>query len=79
MPIFVDTECRDYQERAAADFYDPANLDDDNIYEDLDPETRRRVEAQLNRRDKELTRRGGLQRPPAFLDSGSSELELFNV
>ena len=63
--------CRDYQARAEADFYDPTNLDDDNIYEDLDLETRRRVEAQLNRRDKELVRRGGLQRPPAFLDSGT--------
>ena len=63
--------CRDYHARAEADFYDPTNLDDDNIYEDLDLETRRRVEAQLNRRDKELARRGGLQRPPAFLDSGT--------
>jgi DNA replication licensing factor MCM2 len=39
------------------------------MYDDLDPETRRQVEAQLNRRDRELARRGGLQRPPAFLDS----------
>jgi DNA replication licensing factor MCM2 len=61
---------RDYQARAEEDFYDPTNLDDDNEYEDLDPEARRRVEAQLNRRDRELARRGGLQRPPAFLDSG---------
>jgi DNA replication licensing factor MCM2 len=56
-------------------------LDDDNIYEDLDPETRRRVEAQLNRRDKEIARRGGLQRPPAFLDSGNTnhdEISLTN-
>jgi DNA replication licensing factor MCM2 len=61
---------RDYRENAEADFYDPTNLDDDNMYDDLDPETRRRVEAQLNRRDREIARRGGFQRPPAFLDSG---------
>ena len=59
---------RDYRERAEEDFYDPTNLDDGD-YDDLDPETRRRVEAQLNKRDREITRRG-LQRPPAFLDSG---------
>jgi Mini-chromosome maintenance protein 2 len=52
------------------DFYDPENIDDENLYDDLDPETRRKVEAHLNRRDRELARRGGLQRPPAFLDSG---------
>jgi hypothetical protein len=46
------------------------------MYDDLDPETRRRVEAQLNRRDREIARRGGLQRPPAFLDSGLPFLEL---
>ena len=67
---------RDYQERAEADFYDPENLDDEGDYDDLDPETRRLVEAKLNRRDKELARRGGLQRPPAFLDSGTSRQEL---
>ena len=61
---------RDYQSRAEADFYDPTNLDDEGDYDDLDPEARRRVEAQLNRRDRELAKRGGLQRPPAFLDSG---------
>jgi hypothetical protein len=60
--------CRDYRERAEEDFYDPTNLDDGE-YDDLDPETRRRVEAQLNKRDREIARRG-LQRPPAFLDSG---------
>lgn len=69
---------RDYQSRAETDFYDPANLDDENDYEDLDPETRRRVEAQLNRRDKELARRGGLQQPPAFLDSGKTNLIFSN-
>jgi len=45
------------------------NIDDENIYDDLDPEMRRQVEAKLNRRDRELAKRGGLQRPPAFLDS----------
>jgi len=69
---------RDYQERAQADFYDPENLDDDGDYDDLDPETRRLVEAKLNRRDKELARRGGLQPPPAFLDSGTNSRELAN-
>ena len=66
---------RDYQARAEADFYDPTNLDDEGDYDDLDPEARRRVEAQLNRRDRELAKRGGLQRPPAFLDSGSPLLQ----
>jgi len=42
---------------------------DDAEYDDLDPEARRLVEAKLNRRDRELAKRGGLQRPPAFLDS----------
>ena len=67
---------RDYKARAEEDFYDPTGLDDDNVYDDLDPETRRRVEAQLNKRDRELARRGGLQRPPAFLDSG--HIKCFN-
>jgi DNA replication licensing factor MCM2 len=59
---------RDYRERAEEDFYDLENIDDAE-YEDLDPEARRLVEAKLNRRDKELARRGGLSKPPAFLDS----------
>ena len=70
----ADIDSRDYQARGEEDFYDPEQLDDENVYEDMDRETRRRVEAQLNRRDKELARRGALQRPPAFLDSGPMTL-----
>jgi DNA replication licensing factor MCM2 len=76
MPLYSSDLGRDYQSRAEADFYDPTNLDDEVDYDDLDPETRRRVEAQLNRRDRELAKRGGLQRPPAFLESGLSHLEV---
>jgi DNA replication licensing factor MCM2 len=62
---------RDYRERAEEDFYDPTNLDDEADYDDMDVAARRAVEAKLNKRDRELARRGGLQRPPAFLDSGT--------
>jgi DNA replication licensing factor MCM2 len=70
--LFGENMMRDYRERAEEDYYDPEGLDDENVYDDLDFEARRRVEAQLNRRDRELARRGALQKPPAFLDSGSS-------
>lgn len=49
-----------------------ANIDDENIYDDLDIDERRRVDAQLNRRDRMLRSQRGL--PDAFLDDGDEDM-----
>lgn len=62
--LFADTFERDYRERADDD-YEAVGLDDDGDHQEMDPATRRRLEAQLNKRDRELSRRRNL--PAAFL------------
>lgn len=66
----------DYRERDANDEYEGIDLDDEGDYGDIDIGTRRRLEAQLNRRDREVARRQRL--PVAFLpgedDDGDIDL-----
>lgn len=56
---------QDYRERDANDEYEGIDLDDEADYGDMDLGARRRLEAQLNRRDREVARRQRL--PVAFL------------
>ncbi|KAL1954122.1 hypothetical protein VTO42DRAFT_1746 [Malbranchea cinnamomea] len=62
--LFADTFERDYRDRGP-DNYEAAGIDDEGEHEELDIGTRRRLEAQLNKRDRELARRRTL--PAAFL------------
>lgn len=56
---------QDYRERDVNDEYEGIDLDDEGDYGDMDLGTRRRLEARLNRRDREVARRQRL--PVAFL------------
>ncbi|KAJ4422575.1 MCM DNA helicase complex subunit [Gnomoniopsis sp. IMI 355080] len=60
----------DYAERDANDEYEGIDLDDEGEYEDMDLAERRRLDAQLNRRDREVARR---QRIPAAFLPGEDE------
>ncbi|KAI1494154.1 MCM-domain-containing protein [Biscogniauxia mediterranea] len=55
---------RDYREKDDNDAYEGIDLDDEGDYDDMSLGERRRLEAQLNRRDREVARR---QAPAAFL------------
>ncbi|KAK3192883.1 MCM DNA helicase complex subunit [Lecanicillium sp. MT-2017a] len=65
----------DYRDREG-DAYEGADLDDEGDYDDMDIGSRRRLEAQLNRRDREVARRQRI--PAAFLpgedDDGDIDL-----
>ncbi|OZJ03093.1 hypothetical protein BZG36_03914 [Bifiguratus adelaidae] len=61
----------DYKENVKLDHYDIDDIDDDE-YDDLDIETRRAVEARLNRRDRMIARRTG-RVPDALLDDLDDE------
>ncbi|KAK5994897.1 DNA replication licensing factor mcm2 [Cladobotryum mycophilum] len=60
----------DYREKED-DVYEGAGLDDENLYDDMDLGDRRRLEAQLNRRDREVARRQRI--PAAFLPGDDEE------
>jgi DNA replication licensing factor MCM2 len=60
----------DYRDREG-DAYEGADLDDEGDYEDMDIGSRRRLEAQLNRRDREVARRQRI--PAAFLPGEDDE------
>jgi DNA replication licensing factor MCM2 len=66
---------RDYRERDS-DGYDAIDIDDEGAYEAMGISDRRRLEAQLNRRDREVARRQRI--PAAFLpgedDDGDIDL-----
>jgi DNA replication licensing factor MCM2 len=73
--LFGDNMERDYQDSRERDTYDlnADIIDDAGDYEDLELESRRRVDAALNRRDRQLrTGRGDL--PAAFLDDGDDDM-----
>ncbi|KAI9787016.1 MAG: MCM DNA helicase complex subunit [Peltula sp. TS41687] len=75
--LFADNFERDYAARPADEGYGGADIDDEGDYDDLDPATRRRLEARLNRRDRELARRRKM--PAAFLqddDDDDGEIDL---
>ncbi|KAI6383626.1 MCM DNA helicase complex subunit [Pyricularia grisea] len=67
--LFRDGYERDYQEDEN-DRYEGIDIDDEGNYEGLDIAERRRLEAQLNRRDREVARR---QRIPAAFLPGEDE------
>ncbi|KAI8624970.1 MCM-domain-containing protein [Xylariaceae sp. FL1651] len=73
--LFREGYERDYQGRGEDDTYERIGLDDDGDFEDMDLGDRRRLEAQLNRRDREVARR---RAPAAFLpdedDDGDIDL-----
>ncbi|KAK5704344.1 MCM DNA helicase complex subunit [Elasticomyces elasticus] len=62
--LFGDNFDRDY-DRGADQNYQGADIDDENDYDDLDLADRRRLEAQLNRRDRDIARERRM--PAAFL------------
>ncbi|TQS34863.1 hypothetical protein Golomagni_04739 [Golovinomyces magnicellulatus] len=69
--LFADNFERDYEDRGNNQ-YDSVDIDDEGDYGDLDIAERRRLEARLNRRDRELAR--ARQIPAAFLpDEGDDD------
>ncbi|KAI1820443.1 MCM-domain-containing protein [Xylaria intraflava] len=72
--LFREGYERDYRDKGENDTYEGIGLDDGD-YDDLDLGERRRLEAQLNRRDREVARR---RAPAAFLpdedDDGDIDL-----
>lgn len=63
--LFDDNFERDYRSRPENEEYAGEYIDDDEEQEELDPATRRALEAKLDRRDRELARRRRM--PAAFL------------
>lgn len=68
--LFREGYEQDYGEAEGNDEYDGIDLDDEGDYQDMDLGARRRLEAQLNRRDREVARR---QRIPAAFLPGEDE------
>ncbi|KAI1118498.1 MCM-domain-containing protein [Nemania sp. NC0429] len=62
--LFREGYEQDYQDKGENDTYEGIDIDDEGDYDDLDLGERRRLEAQLNRRDREVARR---RAPAAFL------------
>ncbi|KAI1431179.1 MCM-domain-containing protein [Xylaria sp. CBS 124048] len=62
--LFREGYEQDYRDKDENDAYEGIGLDDEGDYDDLDLGERRRLEAQLNRRDREVARR---RAPAAFL------------
>ncbi|KAI0554633.1 MCM-domain-containing protein [Xylaria curta] len=71
--LFREGYERDYEDKDENDAYEGIGLDDEGDYADLELGERRRLEAQLNRRDREVARR---QAPAAFLSDNESEIDL---
>ncbi|KAI2640192.1 MCM-domain-containing protein [Xylaria nigripes] len=73
--LFREGYERDYQDKDDNDAYEGIGIDDEGDYDDLDLGERRRLDAQLNRRDREVARR---RAPAAFLpdedDDGDIDL-----
>ncbi|KAI9734631.1 MAG: MCM DNA helicase complex subunit [Cirrosporium novae-zelandiae] len=63
--LFADNFEADYEKQDRGN-YEGADIDDEGEYDELDLAERRRLEAQLNRRDQELARRRRM--PAAFLE-----------
>lgn len=74
--LFRDGFERDYEEKMTEDGYEEVGLDDVGEYEDMSVADRRRLEARLNKRDREVARRARV--PAAFLpgedDDGDIDL-----
>ncbi|KAK7754807.1 MCM DNA helicase complex subunit [Diatrype stigma] len=64
---------RDYREKDDNDAYDAIDLDDEGQYDEINIGERRQLEAQMNRRDREVARR---RRMPAFLEDDDGDIDL---
>ncbi|MCJ1306712.1 MCM DNA helicase complex subunit [Agyrium rufum] len=71
--LFADNFEKDYKANEN-DAYEGRGLDDDGDYDELDPATRRQLEARLNKRDRELARRRRM--PAAFLQDDDDDTEM---
>ena len=72
--LFAEDFEKDYKAREN-DVYQGADIDDEGEYDELDPVTRRQLEARLNKRDRELARRRRM--PAAFLrDDEEGDIDL---
>ncbi|KAI9754603.1 MAG: MCM DNA helicase complex subunit [Chaenotheca gracillima] len=68
--LFADNFERDYAPRPD-DNYEGADIDDEGDYDEMDLAARRRLEANLNRRDRELARQRNM--PAAFLEGDDDD------
>ncbi|KAL7266564.1 MCM DNA helicase complex subunit [Rhizina undulata] len=62
---------RDYTQKPGEDRYDNLGIDDEGEYDELDPAERRRLEEQLNRRDRAFAR--ARRMPAAFLNDDEED------
>ncbi|CAI4215045.1 unnamed protein product [Parascedosporium putredinis] len=69
--LFRDGFERDYDEKMTEDGYEDVGLDDEVEYEAMSAAERRRLEARLNKRDREVARRANI--PAAFLPGEDDE------
>ncbi|OLL26619.1 DNA replication licensing factor mcm2 [Neolecta irregularis DAH-3] len=70
--LFGEDMLKDYDANPQMDLYDEEGLDEEN-YDELDPASRKAVEAKLRKRDAALAREAGQRRPAAFLDEDEDE------
>lgn len=69
--LFGDNFERDYDMRNIDDTYDDRDIDDTQDHDDMDLAERRRLEARLNRRDRELARQS--RKPRAQIDDDDED------
>jgi DNA replication licensing factor MCM2 len=72
--LFGDNFMKDERERADPENYQGRMIDDEGEYDELDTATRRRLEARLDKRDRELARRRRM--PAAFMPDEDDEMGL---
>ncbi|RYP68743.1 hypothetical protein DL771_006473 [Monosporascus sp. 5C6A] len=65
---------RDYREKDDNDAYEGIDIDDEGEFDELSLGERRRLEAQLNRRDREVARRRRM--PAVFLEDDDGDIDL---
>ncbi|RYP89136.1 hypothetical protein DL769_000184 [Monosporascus sp. CRB-8-3] len=65
---------RDYREKDDNDAYEAIDIDDEGEFEEMSLGDRRRLEAQLNRRDREVARRRRM--PAVFLEDDDGDIDL---
>ncbi|RYP90039.1 hypothetical protein DL770_003819 [Monosporascus sp. CRB-9-2] len=65
---------RDYREKDDNDAYEGIDIDDEGEFDEMSLGDRRRLEAQLNRRDREVARRRRM--PAVFLEDDDGDIDL---
>ncbi|RYO92991.1 hypothetical protein DL766_005216 [Monosporascus sp. MC13-8B] len=65
---------RDYREKGDNDAYEGIDIDDEGEFDEMSLGERRRLEAQLNRRDREVARRRRM--PAVFLEDDDGDIDL---